>query len=128
MRPRTSLVVQWLRHHAFNAGVRVQSLVWEQIPQVMQHSLPPLTKKKKKHEAYLWIKIVKQSVTCAVLGRFSGVRLCATPWTVAHQAPPSVGFSRQEHWSGIELNNNRIPEAAVHRVSSRGQGAETVPH
>ena len=25
----------------------------------------------------------------------------ATPWTVAHQAPPSMGFSRQEHWSGL---------------------------
>ena len=25
----------------------------------------------------------------------------ATPWTVAHQAPLSVGFSRQEHWSGL---------------------------
>ena len=29
----------------------------------------------------------------------SHVRLFATPWTVAHQAPPSIGFSRQEHWS-----------------------------
>ena len=27
----------------------------------------------------------------------------ATPWTVAHQAPPSVGFSRQEYWSGVPL-------------------------
>ena len=26
---------------------------------------------------------------------------CATPWTVAHQAPLSIGFSRQEHWSGL---------------------------
>ena len=25
----------------------------------------------------------------------------ANPWTVAHQAPPSTGFSRQEHWSGV---------------------------
>ena len=25
------------------------------------------------------------------------------PWTVAHQAPPSTGFSRQEHWSGLPL-------------------------
>ena len=25
----------------------------------------------------------------------------ATPWTVAHQAPPSMGFSRQEYWSGL---------------------------
>ena len=28
-------------------------------------------------------------------------RLCATPETAAHQAPPSLGFTRQEHWSGL---------------------------
>ena len=33
--------------------------------------------------------------------RFSRVRLCATPETAAHQARPSLGFSRQEHWSGV---------------------------
>ena len=31
------------------------------------------------------------------------VRLLATPWTTAHQAPPSMGFSRQEHWRGVPL-------------------------
>ena len=31
----------------------------------------------------------------------SHVRLFATPWTVACQAPPSMGFSRQEYWSGL---------------------------
>ena len=31
----------------------------------------------------------------------SHVRLFATPWTVAHQAPPSMEFSRQEYWSGL---------------------------
>ena len=31
----------------------------------------------------------------------SHVQLFATPWTVAHQAPPSMGFSRQEYWSGL---------------------------
>ena len=36
-----------------------------------------------------------------LLSRFSRVRLCATPETAAHQAPPSLGFSRQEHWSGL---------------------------
>ena len=35
-----------------------------------------------------------------LLSRFSRVRLCATSQTAAHQAPPSLGFSRQEHWSG----------------------------
>ena len=33
----------------------------------------------------------------------SRVRLLATPWTVAYQAPPSTGFSRQEYWSGVPL-------------------------
>ena len=33
----------------------------------------------------------------------SRVRLVATPWTAAHQAPPSMGFSRQEYWSGVPL-------------------------
>ena len=33
----------------------------------------------------------------------SRVRLPATPWTAAHQAPPSMGFARQEHWSGLPL-------------------------
>ena len=36
-----------------------------------------------------------------LLSHFSRVRLCATPQTAAHQAPPSLGFSRQEHWSGL---------------------------
>ena len=36
-----------------------------------------------------------------LLSHFSRVRLCATPETAAHQAPPSLGFSRQEYWSGL---------------------------
>ena len=31
------------------------------------------------------------------------LQLCPTPWTVAHQAPLSMGFSRQEYWSGLPL-------------------------
>ena len=38
-----------------------------------------------------------------LLSRFSRVRLCATPWTAAYQAPPSMGFSWQEYWSGLPL-------------------------
>ena len=37
---------------------------------------------------------------CYLLGR---VLLFATTWTVAHQAPLSMGFSRQEYWSGLPL-------------------------
>ena len=36
----------------------------------------------------------------------SHVRLFTTPWTAAHQAPPSMGFSRQEYWSGLPLDGN----------------------
>ena len=38
-----------------------------------------------------------------LLSHFSRVQLCATPEMAAHQAPPSLGFSRQEHWSGLPL-------------------------
>ena len=34
---------------------------------------------------------------------FSGARLLETPWTAAQQAPLSMGFSRQEYWSGVPL-------------------------
>ena len=36
-----------------------------------------------------------------LLSHFSCVLLCATPETAAHEAPPPLGFSRQEHWSGL---------------------------
>ena len=39
-----------------------------------------------------------------VLSHFNHVWLFATPWTVAHQAPLSVGFSRQEYWNGLPLS------------------------
>ena len=38
----------------------------------------------------------------------SRVQLLATPWTAAYQAPPSIGFSRQEFWSGVPLPSPRI--------------------
>ena len=43
----------------------------------------------------------KETLLLLLLSHFSRVRLCATPWTAAHQAPPYLGFSRQEHWSGL---------------------------
>ena len=40
-------------------------------------------------------------ILASMLSCFSHIQLCVTPWTVAHQASWSVGFSRQEHWSGV---------------------------
>ena len=44
----------------------------------------------------------------------SRVQLSATPWTVAHQAPPSMGFSRQEYWSGLPFPSpGDLPDAGI---------------
>ena len=44
----------------------------------------------------------------------SHVRVFATPWTVAYQAPPSVGFSRQEYWSGLPFPSpGDLPEPSI---------------
>ena len=40
---------------------------------------------------------------CVKVKSLSRVWLLAIPWTAAHQAPPSMGFSRQEYWSGVPL-------------------------
>ena len=43
----------------------------------------------------------------------SHAQLLATPWTTAYQAPPSIGFSRQEYWSGVPLPSLQEYEIAV---------------
>ena len=44
---------------------------------------------------------VYNGVLLSEVKSLSRVQLFATPWTVAHQAPPSMEFSRQEYWSGL---------------------------
>ena len=44
-----------------------------------------------------------ESWTIKKVKSLSRVQLFATPWTAAYQAPPSMGFSRQEYWSGVPL-------------------------
>ena len=44
-----------------------------------------------------------KKLAAAAAKSLSHVRLLATPWTVAYQAPPPMGFSRQEYWSGVPL-------------------------
>ena len=48
----------------------------------------------------------------------SRVRLFATPWTVAHQAPSSMGFSRQEYWSGLPFPSpGDLPDPGIKPTS-----------
>ena len=51
-----------------------------------------------------------------LLSRFSRVRLCVTPWMAAHQVPPSLGFSRQEHWSGLPFPSPMRESEVAQRV------------
>ena len=52
----------------------------------------------------------------------SRVRLFATPWTVPYQAPPSMGFSRQEYWSGLPFPSlGDLPNPGIKPGSPRFQ-------
>ena len=54
-----------------------------------------------------------------LLSRFSRVRLCATPKTAAHQAPLTLGFSRQEHWSGLPFPSPSMKVKSERKSLSR---------
>ena len=55
---------------------------------------------------------------CAVLSHSSCILLCVTLWTVAHQAPLSRGFSRQEYWSGLPcLPPGDLPDSGIKPTS-----------
>ena len=51
----------------------------------------------------------------------SRVRLLATSWTAAHQAPPPMGFSRQEHWSGLPF------PSPMHESENESEVAQSCP-
>ena len=62
-----------------------------------------------------------------LLSHFSRVQLFATPWTVAHQASLSMGFSRQEYWSGLPFPSpGNLPDPGVEPGSPTLQ-ADSLP-
>ena len=69
----------------------------------------------------------------ALPSRFSRAQLCATPWTVPHQAALSLGFSRQERWSGMlcpppgALPDPRTEPASLTSPASAGRSLPLVP-
>ena len=70
-------------------------------------------------EVLLCCKVKVKSLSC--------VRLFATPWTVAYQASPSMGFSRQEYWSGVPLPSpGGLPDPGIKPRSPVLQ-ADTLP-
>ena len=86
---------------------RIQPSHWSQKKANKRHyiHMSILTLVHKQTTAYylLWNSCIIILLLLLLLSRFSHVRLCATPQMAAHQASPSMGFSRQEYWSGLPL-------------------------
>ena len=62
--------------------------------------------------------IIQCMCVCVCAHSFSHVWLFVTPWTVAHQASPSMGFSRQEYWSGLPFPpTGNLPEPGIELAS-----------
>ena len=84
----------WFSDHKA-CGILAPWPVVEPIPPVLEEEIlttgPPV----------LEGKVLTTSLCYAMLSHFSCVRLCETLETAAYQAPPSLGFSRQELWSGL---------------------------
>ena len=64
--------------------------------------------------AYIWKVKSESEVTQACL-------LFATPWTAAFRAPPSMGFSRQEYWSGVPLSSPSFFAVRTCKIYSLGK-------
>ena len=68
---------QWNKEEIWGGGICILRLTWKDIP------------------------VTTSFQSCMSAKLFSGVRVFATPWTVAHQGLLSMGFLRQEYWSGL---------------------------
>ena len=64
---------------------------------------------------------------CVKVKSLSHVLLLATPWTAAYQAPPSMGFSRQEYWSGLPLPPPPLWYTCLKNPMDRGAWRATGP-
>ena len=68
--------------------------------------------------AYEIFTVLYHSLVFVVVQSLSHVQLFATPWTIACQAPLSVGFPRQEYWSGLPFPSpGDLPDPGVEYVS-----------
>ena len=70
--------------------------------------------------------LLERKVMTNLVKSLSRVRLFETPWTVAYQAPPSVGFSRQEYWSGLPQLKQHIKKQRPYFVN-KGLSSDEIP-
>ena len=95
---------------------------------LMKNTLPRKKRDYNLYPMYLFIYLfIKSSVSCSVVSD------SATPWTVAHQAPLSMGFSRQEYWSGLlfpspgDLSNPRVEPGSLASPALAGRFFTNAP-
>ena len=60
----------------------------------------------------------RETLHTYTLSHFNCVRLFVTPWTLAHQPPPSMEFPRHEHWSGLPSPPGDLPDPRIERTSA----------
>ena len=95
-----------LQHHSSKA-----SIIWNSAFFIVQLSHPYMTTGKTialtrqtfvgKVVSLLFNMLSAAAAAAAAAKSLQSCPTLVTPWTAAHQAPPSLGFSRQEHWSGL---------------------------
>ena len=73
------------------------------------------------HPRLIHVNVLQKPLLLLLLSRFSRVRPCGTPKIAAHQAPPSPGFSRQGHWSGLPF------PSPMHESEKRKWSRSVVP-
>ena len=102
------LCIRWPKYWSFSftispsneySGMISFRIDWFDLP-VVQGTLKNLLQHHNSKSSILWCSAFFMLL---LLSRVSRVWLFTTPWTVAHQAPPSMGFSRQDYWSGLPL-------------------------
>ena len=82
---------------------------------------------KKKAETFTYQVILTRNAEAVKVKSLSRVRLFANPWTVAYQAPPSMGFSRQECWSGLPFPSpGDLPDPGI-KPGSPALRADALP-
>ena len=105
--PQASTKNQWLQHAAMKipcATTKTWCSFKKKIAKTKTNKPPKSFLKTHQRVQAFWAQATL-SPCMLLLSPFSRVRLCATPWTAAYQASPSMGFSRQEHWSGLPFTS-----------------------
>ena len=100
----SSSATLWTIARQAHLSMRILQAIWSELPCPPTGNLPdPGTEPESLMSPALAGGFLTTSATWEAQAHVSRVWLFATPWTVASQGPPSMGFSRQEYWSGLPL-------------------------